>query len=81
MAKIEANLKAEVLAVCMLYCSQVWNEALNQVGVEKAPETMEIVLASLTVPVKADLASKGLEAASNQPVHGPSKDKIIMKQK
>ena len=51
---------------------------------KKAPEIMEIFLASLTVPVKAKLASKGLEApeaASNQPVHGPPKDKIVMKWK
>ena len=30
----QATFKAQVLRVCRLYCSQVWNEALKQVGVE-----------------------------------------------
>ena len=33
-AKTEETLKAEVSGVCRTYCLQVWNEALNQVGVE-----------------------------------------------
>ena len=33
-AKIEEALRAEVLEVCRYYCLQVWNEALNQAGVE-----------------------------------------------
>ena len=33
-AKTEAALKAQVLGVCRLYCSQVWNEALKQAGVD-----------------------------------------------
>ena len=32
-AETEAVLKAQVPGVCKLYCSQVWNEALKQVGV------------------------------------------------
>ena len=33
-AEIEESLRAEVSKVCRYYCFQVWNEALNQVGVE-----------------------------------------------
>ena len=38
MAKTETNLKAQVSGVCMLYCSQVWAEALNRAGVEASSE-------------------------------------------
>ena len=34
MAKTEAALRAKVLGLCKTYCFQVWNEALNQAGVE-----------------------------------------------
>ena len=30
----QASLKAKIPGVCRLYCSQVWDEALKQVGVE-----------------------------------------------
>ena len=33
-AETQATLKAQVPRVCGLYCSQVWNEALKQAGVE-----------------------------------------------
>ena len=33
-AETEKALRAEVLGVCRKYCLQVWNEALNQAGVE-----------------------------------------------
>ena len=33
-AEIKAALKAQVPGVCRLYCSQVWNEALKQAGVD-----------------------------------------------
>ena len=33
-AETQATLKAQVPGVCRLYCSQVWNKALKQVGVE-----------------------------------------------
>ena len=32
--KTKEALKVEVLRVCRTYCSQVWNETLNKVGVE-----------------------------------------------
>ena len=34
MAETEAALKAQVPGVCRLYCSQVWNEAIKQAGVD-----------------------------------------------
>ena len=37
-AETQANLKAQVLGVCSLYCSQVWNEAFKQDGVEASSE-------------------------------------------
>ena len=33
-AKIEETLRAEVPAVCRIYCTQTWDEALNRAGVE-----------------------------------------------
>ena len=33
-AETQATLKAQVLGVCRLYYSQVWNEAFKQAGVE-----------------------------------------------
>ena len=51
---------------------------------KKAPKKMEVVLATLPLPAKADPASKGpeaLEATSTHPVHGPPKDKIVIKKK
>ena len=36
--KTQAALKAQVPGVCRLYCSQVWNEALKQAGVEASSD-------------------------------------------
>ena len=33
-AETQAILKAQIPGVCRLYCSQVWNEAFKQAGVE-----------------------------------------------
>ena len=51
---------------------------------KEAPKKMEIILATLPLPAKADLANKGpeaSEAAFTQPIHGPPKDKIVIKKK
>ena len=37
-AEIEDTLRAEVPAVCHAYCTQTWEEALNQIGVEASSE-------------------------------------------
>ena len=34
----EAALKAQILGVCRLYCSQVWNEALKRAGVDASSD-------------------------------------------
>ena len=41
-AETQATLKAQVLGVCRLYCSQVWNEALKQVGVEASSDLWKL---------------------------------------
>ena len=38
----QATLKAQVLRVCRLYCSQVWNEALKQAGVEASSDLWKV---------------------------------------
>ena len=37
-AETEEALRAEVLAVCRAYCTQTWEEALNQVGINASSE-------------------------------------------
>ena len=41
-AETQATLKAQVFGVCRLYCSQVWNEALKQVGVEASSDLWKV---------------------------------------
>ena len=40
-AETQATLKAQVLEVCRLYYSQVWNEALKQAGVEASSDLLK----------------------------------------
>ena len=37
-ADTQASLKAQIPEVCRLYCSQVWEEALKQAGVEASSD-------------------------------------------
>ena len=41
-AESQATLKAQVPGVCRLYCSQVWNEALKQAGVEASSDLWKV---------------------------------------
>ena len=41
-AETQATLKAQVPRVCKLYCSQVWNEALKQAGVEASSDLWKV---------------------------------------
>ena len=41
-AETQAALKAQVPWVCRLYCSQVWNEALKQAGVEASSDLWKV---------------------------------------
>lgn len=38
MVDTQASLKAQILGACRLYCSQVWEEALKQAGVEASSD-------------------------------------------
>ena len=59
--------------------------ATQDLPVEKeVANKMEIVLATLPLPAKGDLASKGpeaSEASSTQPIKAPPKEKIVLKKK
>ena len=37
-AETQATLKAQVPGVCRLYCSQVWNKALKQAGINASSD-------------------------------------------
>ena len=37
-AKTQSSLKAQILGVCRLYCSQVWEETLKRAGVEASSD-------------------------------------------
>ena len=37
-AEIEEALRAEVPAVCRVYCDKIWDEAINRAGVEASSE-------------------------------------------
>ena len=41
-AETQTTLKAQVPRVCRLYCSQVWNEALKQAGVEASSDLWKV---------------------------------------
>ena len=41
-AETEETLRAEVPAVCRIYCAQIWNEALNRAKVEASFELRKI---------------------------------------
>ena len=41
-ADTQATLKAQVYGVCKLYCSQVWNKALKQAGVEASSDLWRV---------------------------------------
>ena len=87
-AETEEALRAEVSEVCRYYCLQVWNEVLNQVGVE-ASSTLKraesvyyppIIRASGSSGSKADTASKEANAGKESPtkvlpsLNSPSKE-------
>ena len=74
-AETKEALSVEVSEVCRSYCLQVWNEALNQAGVEASsairraesiyyPPTIH---ASRSASSKVDLASKVVEIGKDSP--------------
>ena len=76
-AETEDTLRAEVPAVCHAYCTQTWEEALNQVGIEasselRKPENIVFPLA-LQIPSQKEAAppvSQPTKEAQSQ--HPPS---------
>ena len=53
-AETQATLKAQVLGVCRLYCSQVWNEALKQAGVEALSDLWKLERVYYPSAIKED---------------------------
>ena len=53
-AETEAALKAQVLGVCILYCSQVWNEALKRAGVDASSDLWEAECVFYPSAIKED---------------------------
>ena len=62
-AETEEALRAEVLEVCKFYCLQVWNEALDQVGIE-ASSTLRRAENVYYPPAIGTLGSSGSKADS-----------------
>lgn len=74
-AETEEALRAEVLEVCRFYCLQVWNDALDQAGVEasstlRRAENMyypPTIRASSSLGSKADPVSKEADEGKESP--------------
>ena len=56
-AETQATLKAQVPGVCKLYCSQVWNEALKQAGVEASFDLWKVEHVYYPLTIKEDAPS------------------------
>ena len=96
MAETQATLKAQVPRVCRLYCSQVWNEALKQAGVEASsdlwkvenvyypPAIREAALSSSEVrdaPEETEAVGPGAVLAITTPRSQPGKVSLLRRQK
>ena len=74
-AETEEALMAEVLEVCRHYCLQVWNEVLNQAGVEassalRSAESVyypPVIRLSISSVPKDDITSKVVETSKEIP--------------
>ena len=64
-AKTQASLKAQIPGVCRLYCSQVWEEALKQVGVDASSDLWKVE-SIFYPPAIHETASASSEAISDQ---------------
>ena len=73
MAKTQATLKAQVLGVCRLYCSQVWNETLKQAEVEASSDLWkaERVYYPPTIKEDASSSSEAKDALGQTKAAGP----------
>ena len=64
-AETQAFLKAQIPGVCRLYCSQVWEEALKQVGVDASSDLWKVE-SIFYPPAIHETASASSEAISDQ---------------
>ena len=73
-AETEVALKAQVLGVCRLYCSQVWNEALKRAGVDASSDLWkaECVFYPPTIRENAITSSEVRDAPEGIKVASPS---------
>ena len=73
MAKIKETLKTEVYGVCRTYCLQVWNQALNQAGMEASStlRRVENVYYPPAIQASSPSGSKAKTAPKNP---NPNKD-------
>ena len=72
-AETQATLKAQVPGVCRLYCSQDWNEALKQAGVEASFDLWkaECVYYPPTIREDASSSSEARDAPGQTEATGP----------
>ena len=89
MAETEEALRAEVSRVCRNYCSQVWNEALNQAGVEASsalrraksiyyPSVIrESVPPSSRTDTASEVAEAGKDGTAKVPTSSDTPSKVV----
>ena len=72
-AKTQATLEAQVPGVCRLYCSQVWNEALKQAGVEASSDLWKVenVYYPSTIQETTPSSSEAKDALEEAEADGP----------
>ena len=72
-AETQAILKAQVPKVCRLYCSQVWNEALKQAGIEALSDLWKVenVYYPPAIRETASSNSKARDALEEAEAAGP----------
>ena len=56
-AETQATLKAQVLGVCRLYCSQFWNKALKQAGVKASSDLWKVKHVHYPFTIREDAPS------------------------
>ena len=78
-AETQAALKAQVPRVCGLYCSQVWNEALKQVGVDASSNLWKVECVFYPPAIREDAtpSSEVKDAPEEVEVASPSTALLI----